>query len=63
MSKLTLTFDADKKADVKIEKIVIDSSIEEDPEIKAIVEEYYGEYWNYSTFSIMKLRWLLLMGN
>ena len=43
MSRLTLTFDADKKADVKIEKVVIDSSIEEDPAIKEVVQENLSE--------------------
>ena len=42
LSKITLQFSEDK-VDVDVQKIVIDSSIEEDPDTKVVVQKYTGK--------------------
>ena len=43
LSRITLTF-ADDKVGIDIEKVVIDSSIKEDPDMKVVVQKYMGRY-------------------
>ncbi len=50
LSQVTLTFSEDRKhVDVHVEKVVVDSSVEEEPEMKAIVHEYMGA-WTATSF-------------
>ena len=43
MSEITLKFSGDN-VDVDIVPIVIDSSLQEDPDVKKIVDEYLGKF-------------------
>ncbi len=43
MSKVTLTF-TERKVDVAVEEIVINSKFEEDPELKTVVKKYQGVF-------------------
>ena len=43
MSKLTLTQQDNRKWDVKVEQVDLDSSVVEDPDMLAIVSERLGE--------------------
>ena len=51
MSQVTLTFNDDGKVSVEVKEVNIDSSIEEEPEVKKVVEEYLGKV----TLSIVKI--------
>ena len=44
MSQVTLTFGADNKANVDIKLLEMNTADPEDPEIKAVVQEYMSKF-------------------
>ena len=42
MSQVTLNFQEDGKVTVDVEEVTIDSSVEEDEEVKKVVSQYLG---------------------
>lgn len=49
-SKIKLNFQNKNKVDVQIEKCIVDSSIQEDKELKEVVDKYVGKSLLSTTF-------------